>query len=58
MNPTDTTSPTPRSFVQRLARLGRFVLFLCTAGWAFPHVCTEDMDLTAIQNEQTRDNKS
>jgi hypothetical protein len=34
----------------KLARLGRFLVFLCTAGWAFPHVCTEDMDLTRIQN--------
>jgi hypothetical protein len=37
--------------VRKLRRLGRFVIFLCTAGWAFPHVCTEDMDLTRIQNE-------
>ena len=36
--------------VRKLARLGRFVIFLCTAGWAFPHVCTEDMDLTPTQN--------
>jgi hypothetical protein len=44
---------TKRSAAQTLRRLGRFVIFLCTAGWAFPHVCTEDMDLTAIQNKQT-----
>jgi hypothetical protein len=31
--------------------LVRFVVFLCTAGWAFPHVCTEGMDLTKIQND-------
>ena len=36
-----------------LRRLGASSFFLCTAGWAFPHVCTEDMDLTTIQNEQT-----
>ncbi len=42
-----------RSLVSRLARLGRFIAFLCTAGWAFPHVCTEDMDLTQIQKDQT-----
>ncbi len=35
----------------KLARLGRFVIFLCTAGWAFPHVCTEDIDLARIRNE-------
>ena len=37
--------------MRKLSRLGRFVVLLCTAGWAFPHVCTEDMDLTRIQNE-------
>jgi hypothetical protein len=36
-----------------LCRVGRFMVFLCTAGWAFPHVCTEEMDLTRIQNEHT-----
>ena len=40
--------------VQKLGRLLRFVIFLCTFGWAFPHVCTEDMDLTAIQNRRRR----
>ena len=39
------------SFINKVLRLGRFILFLCTAGWAFPHVCTEDMDLTKIQND-------
>jgi hypothetical protein len=36
--------------IRKLARLGRFIIFLCTAGWAYPHVLTEDMDLTRIQN--------
>ena len=45
-------SPAPSTIVHKLARLGRFLIFLCTAGWVFPHVCTEDMDLTAIQKEQ------
>ena len=38
--------------IRRLGRLVRFSIFLCTAGWAFPHVCTEDMDLTRMQNER------
>ena len=38
--------------IRKLARLGRFIVFLCTAGWAFPHVLTEDMDLTRLQDEQ------
>jgi hypothetical protein len=37
--------------IRKLGRLGRFIVFLCTAGWAFPHVCTEGLDLTKIQNE-------
>jgi hypothetical protein len=44
-------SAAPRpTLARRLRRLGRFLVFLCTAGWVFPHVCTEDMDLTKIQN--------
>ena len=39
---------------RKLVRLGRFMLFLCTLGWAFPHVCTEGMDLTRIQSERAR----
>lgn len=51
----ETTSPPARKTLpQRLGRLLRFVIFLCTAGWAFPHVCTEDMDLTKLQNDQSR----
>jgi hypothetical protein len=38
--------------IRKLGRLVRFVIFLGTAGWAFPHVCTEDMDLTRIQNDR------
>ena len=39
--------------IRKLRRLTRFIIFLCTAGWAFPHVCTEHMDLTRIQNERS-----
>lgn len=46
-----TGSARSATIMRNLGRLGRFVLFLCTAGWAYPHVCTEDMDLTRIQNE-------
>jgi hypothetical protein len=42
------------SVSRRLRRLIRFLVFLCTAGWIFPHVCTEDLDLTKIQDEQAR----
>ena len=40
------------SMTAKLARLGRFIIFLCTAGWAFPHVLTEDIDLTRIDEER------
>jgi hypothetical protein len=39
--------------VRKLGRLARFIVFLCTAGWAYPHVCTEGLNLTRIQNEHT-----
>ena len=45
-----TESPESASTLRKLGRLARFLIFLCTAGWAFPHVCTEGMDLTRIQN--------
>lgn len=52
MDSTESAAPLWSSMARRLRRLGRFLLFLCTAGWAFPHVCTDGMDLTRIQNEQ------
>lgn len=33
----------------RLAHLGRFSIFLLTAGFAYPNVMVEDLDLTKIQ---------
>ena len=52
MNDTGSDAPVASTLLAKLGRLGRFVLFLCTAGWAFPHVCTEGMDLTRRQKEQ------
>jgi hypothetical protein len=43
-------APLPARLIHRIARIGRFVIFLCTAGWIYPHACTERMDLTQIQN--------
>ncbi len=51
MSQTGATTALPATVIRKLGRLGRFMIFLCTAGWAFPHVCTENMDLTRIQNE-------
>jgi hypothetical protein len=51
MNDTESDASLPVAVIRKLIRLSRFILFLCTAGWAFPHVCTEGMDLTRIQNE-------
>jgi hypothetical protein len=51
MSSSGSVTPPSNSIVRKLLRLGRFIIFLCTAGWAYPHVCTEDMDLTKIQND-------
>ena len=53
MKPIGRATGQSAAFIHQLGRLVRFVIFLCTLGWAFPHVCTEDMDLTAMQNEHT-----
>jgi len=50
MSRTGKTAESSGAVMRKLGRLGRFLIFLCTAGWAFPHVCTEGMDLTRIQN--------
>ena len=39
------TQPMLASVVSRLGWLLRFVLFLLTGGFAYPHVCTEGMKL-------------
>ena len=33
-------------------RIGRFIGFLFTAGFAFPNVLVEDLDLSAMQTKQ------
>ena len=50
MSENEVTPELTTKVIRKLGRLGRFIVFLCTAGWAFPHVCTEHMDLTRIQN--------
>lgn len=46
------STPSPlTTLLRKLARFGRFVVFLATAGWLFPHVCTEGMNLSQIQND-------
>ena len=47
------TAPVLVRLLHGFVRIGRFIVFLATAGWLFPHVCTEGMDLTRIQNEQS-----
>ena len=39
----------------RLAHLGRISLFFLTAGFAYPNVFVEDMDLTRIQGDTEGD---
>jgi hypothetical protein len=52
MNHAASTTSLPTTILQKLARLGRFMVFLCTSGWLFPHACTEGMNLTQLQNDQ------
>jgi hypothetical protein len=53
MNPAETTAASvPHTLLRKLGRLGRFIVFLCTSGWLFPHACTEGMDLTQIQKDR------
>ena len=33
-------------------RVGRFIVFLCTAGFMYPNVCVEGLDCTKIQDAQ------
>ncbi len=53
MSQTGSTAALPTNIVRKLGRLGRFIVFLCTSGWLFPHACTEGMDLTQIQKDRT-----
>jgi hypothetical protein len=53
----NSAAPSTTPLVRKLGRLGRFIAFLCSFGWLYPHVCTEDMDLTKIQNDQTAGKK-
>jgi hypothetical protein len=52
MSNPESTASLPASILRKLGRLGRFIVFLCTSGWLFPHACTEDMDLTKIQKDR------
>ena len=56
MSQTGSPTRTRATVIATLGRLGRFILFLCTAGWAYPHVCTEEMDLTRMQKENATRN--
>jgi hypothetical protein len=52
----DKTSATSQSSAMaRLAHWGRFSIFLLTAGFAYPNVMVEGMDLTRIQGDTEGD---
>lgn len=42
-------------FIDRFARWGRIAVFLLTAGFMYPNVMVEGMDLTQIQAETEGD---
>ena len=50
MNPAQPNPDLLSALLARLGRVFRFVVFLCSAGWLYPHACTEGMDLTRIQD--------
>ena len=52
MSNSGSTASRSTTIVRKLGRLARFIVFLCTSGWLFPHACTEGMDLTKIQNDR------
>jgi hypothetical protein len=52
MSNPESTAPLPAKILRKLGRLGRFLVFLCSSGWLFPHACTEGMDLTRIQKDR------
>jgi hypothetical protein len=52
MSKPESTASLPATILRKLGRLGRFIVFLCTSGWLFPHACTEGMDLTKIQKDR------
>ena len=52
----DKTSGTPQSrAAARLSHLGRISVFFLTAGFAYPNVFVEGMDLTKIQGDTEGD---
>ena len=51
MSQSESTATLSTTILRKLGRLGRFILFVCTSGWLFPHASTEGMDLTKIQND-------
>lgn len=51
MSQSGSTATLSTTILRKLGRLGRFILFVCTSGWLFPHASTEGMDLTKIQND-------
>ena len=43
-----------KQFLKPIARLGRFVLFVLSSGYLYPHVCTEGMDMKAYEADVQR----
>ena len=55
MTQAKTSAPLQSRARAKLAHLGRFSIFLLTAGFAYPNVMVEGMDLTAIQGNTEGD---
>ena len=52
MNNLKPASALPTTILRKLGHVARFMVFLCSAGWLFPHASTEGMDLTQIQKDR------
>ena len=46
-----TSGPPPSRGMAMIGRLGRFSLFFATAGFAYPNVFTENVDIAKIDAE-------
>ena len=52
MNNPKPAAALPTTILQKVGHVARFMLFLCSAGWLYPHASTEGMDLTQIQKDR------
>ena len=52
MNNPKPAAALPTTILQKVGHVARFMVFLCSAGWLYPHASTEGMDLTQILKDR------